>query len=155
MVTGVAGTQADTDRNEGATSVFKKYPGIKVAASYTGMWDSATAQRNTASQLPSLPKIDGVWSSGGTDGILKAIIAAGKPLPTVVGGEAENGFRRFLVGYHGKKLKYGLSLGQPPFNRPRRARGRPSGAEEGARRSEGRPCGCRSRPRPRRRQSSA
>ena len=50
------------------------------------MWDSATAQRNTASQLPSLPKIDGVWSSGGTDGIIKAIIAAGKPMPTVVGG---------------------------------------------------------------------
>jgi len=116
MVTGVAGTQADTDRNDGAKSVFKKYSGIKVVSTYTGMWDSATAQRNTASQLPSLPKIDGVWSSGGTDGIIKAIIAAGKPMPTVVGGEAENGFRRFLVGYHGKKLKYGLSLGQPPFN---------------------------------------
>jgi ribose transport system substrate-binding protein len=116
MVTGVAGTQADTDRNNGAKSVFSKAKGVKVVATYTGMWDSATAQRNTASQLPSLPKIDGVWSSGGTDGIIKAIIAAGRPLPTVVGGEAENGFRRFLVGYHGKKLKYGLSLGQPPFN---------------------------------------
>ncbi len=116
MVTGVAGTQADTDRNNGAMSVFKKYPGIKLVARYTGMWDSATAQRNTASQLSSLPKIDGVWSSGGTDGILKAIVAAGRPLPSVVGGEAENGYRRFLVGYHGKKLKYGLSLGQPPFN---------------------------------------
>jgi ribose transport system substrate-binding protein len=116
MVTGVAGTQADTDRNNGAMDVFKKYPGIKVVAKYTGMWDSSTAQRNTASQLPSLPQIDGVWSSGGTDGILKAMLAAGRPLPTVVGGEGENGYRRFLVGYHGKKLKYGLSLGQPPFN---------------------------------------
>ena len=116
MVTGVAGTQADTDRNQGAVDVFKKYPGIKVVSKYTGMWDSATAQRNTAQQLPSLPKIDGVWSSGGTDGILKAMLAAGRPLPTVVGGEGENGYRRFLVGYNGKKLQYGLSLGQPPFN---------------------------------------
>lgn len=116
MVTGVAGTQADTDRNNGAMSVFKKYPGIKVVAKYTGMWDSATAQRNTASELPSLPKINAVWSSGGTDGILKAILAAGRPMPTVVGGEAENGYRRFMVGYHGQKLQYGLSLGQPPFN---------------------------------------
>ena len=116
MVTGVAGTQADTDRNQGAADVFKKYPGIKVVSKYTGMWDSATAQRNTAQQLPSLPKIDGVWSSGGTDGILKAMLAAGRPLPTVVGGEGENGYRRFLVGYNGKKLQYGLSLGQPPFN---------------------------------------
>jgi ribose transport system substrate-binding protein len=116
MVTGVAGTQADTDRNNGAMSVFDKSPGVKVVAKFTGMWDSATAQRNTAAQLPSLPKIDGVWSSGGTDGILKAMIAAGRPLPTVVGGEGENGYRRFLVGYNGKKLQYGLSLGQPPFN---------------------------------------
>jgi ribose transport system substrate-binding protein len=116
MVTGVAGTQADTDRNNGAMDVFKKHPDIKVVAKYTGMWDSATAQRNTAQQLPSLPKVDGVWSSGGTDGILKAIVAAGRPLPTVVGGEGENGYRRFLIGYHGKKLQYGLSLGQPPFN---------------------------------------
>src|SRR5690349_11427617 len=116
MVTGVAGTQADTDRNNGAMDVFKKYPNIKVVAKYTGMWDSATAQRNTAQQLPALPTVDGVWSSGGTDGILKAMIAAGRPLPTVVGGEGENGYRRFLVGYNGKKLQYGLSLGQPPFN---------------------------------------
>ena len=62
MVTGVAGTQADTERNKGAEAVFKKNPGIKVVAKYTGMWDSATAQRNTAAQLPSLPKVDGVWS---------------------------------------------------------------------------------------------
>jgi ribose transport system substrate-binding protein len=116
MVTGVAGTQADTDRNNGAMSVFSKNPGVKVVAKFTGMWDSATAQRNTAAQLPSAPKIDGVWSSGGTDGILKAIIGAGRPLPTVVGGEGENGYRRFLIGYMGHKLRYGLSLGQPPFN---------------------------------------
>jgi ribose transport system substrate-binding protein len=116
MVTGVAGTQADTDRNDGAMDTFKKHPNVKVVAKFTGMWDSATAQRNTASQLPSLPKIDAVWSSGGTDGILKAMVAAGRPLPTVVGGEGENGYRRFLIGYKGKKLKYGLSMGQPPFN---------------------------------------
>ena len=116
MVTGVAGTQADTDRNDGAMSVFDKYSGIKVAAKFTGMWDSSTAQRNTAAQLPSLPKIDGVWSSGGTDGILKAFIAAGRPLPTVVGGEGENGYRRFMLGYMGHTLKYGSSMGQPPFN---------------------------------------
>ena len=116
MVTGVAGTQADTDRNDGALSVFKKYPGVKVAAKFTGMWDSATAQRNTAAQLPSLPKVDGVWSSGGTDGILKAIVGANRPLPTVVGGEGENGYRRFMLGYLGHKLTYGSSMGQPPFN---------------------------------------
>src|SRR5205085_11378605 len=34
----------------------------------------------------------------------------------VVYGESEHGYRPFLVGYKGKKLQFGLSLGQPPFN---------------------------------------
>jgi ribose transport system substrate-binding protein len=116
MVTGVAGTYADQERNKGADSVWKKYPGIKVVSRYTGMWDSSTAQRNTAAQLPSLPKIDGIWCQGGTDGVLKAFIAAKRtPLP-VTAGEAENGFRKFMLpgGYLGHHVN-GLSLGQPPF----------------------------------------
>jgi ribose transport system substrate-binding protein len=116
MVTGVAGTYADAQRNMGADSVWKKYPGIKVVARYTGMWSSSVAQQNTAAQLPSLPKIDGIWCQGGTDGVLKAFIAAKRtPLP-VVAGEAENGFRKFLLpgGYLGQHVT-GISLGQPPF----------------------------------------
>jgi ribose transport system substrate-binding protein len=114
MVTGVAGTHVDEERNRGALDVFKKNSGIKVVGKYTGMWDSSVAQRNTASQLPSLPKIDGIWCQGGTDGVLKAFIAAKRPLP-VTAGEAENGFRKFMTGYLGKKLPAGLSFGQPPF----------------------------------------
>lgn len=114
MVTGVAGTTADTDRNTGADSVWKNYPGIKVVNRYTGMWDSSVAQRNSASLLPSLPKkVDGIWCQGGTDGVLKAFIAAGRKLP-ITAGEAENGFRKFMVGYMGHKV-VGISQGQPPF----------------------------------------
>jgi ribose transport system substrate-binding protein len=113
MVTGVAGTSVDDDRNKGAMEVFKANPGIKVVGRYTGMWDSATAQRNTASQLPSLPKVDGIWAQGGTDGVIKAFISAKRPVPPVA-GEAENGFRKFMIGYQGTKVD-GLSIGQPPF----------------------------------------
>jgi ribose transport system substrate-binding protein len=115
MVTGVAGTFGDTERNKGVDSVFKANPGIKVVARYSGNWDSSAAQRATAAQLPSLPKVDGVWVSGGTDGVLKAFVDAGKPLP-IVAGEAENGFRRFLLkaGYKGHHTE-GMSIGQPPF----------------------------------------
>ena len=115
MVTGVAGTFADSERNRGALSVFKAHPGIKVVAKYSGNWDSAAAQRATAAQLPSLPNIDGVWVSGGTDGVLKAFVSAGKQLP-VTAGEGENGYRRFLLpaGYKGKHTN-GISIGQPPF----------------------------------------
>lgn len=116
MVTGVAGTFVDEQRNKGADSVWKKNPGIKVVARYTGMWDSSTAQRNTAAQLPSLPKINGVWAQGGTDGVLKAFIDAKRtPLPPTA-GEAENGFRKFMLpkGYLGQHVA-GISIGQPPF----------------------------------------
>jgi len=105
MVTGVAGT---TD------SVWKKYPGIKVVNRFSGMWDSSAAERNTSAVLPSLPKIDGIWCQGGTDGVLKAFISAGRtPLPPTA-GEAENGFRKFMIGYMGHKVQ-GISIGAPPF----------------------------------------
>jgi ribose transport system substrate-binding protein len=116
MVTGVAGTYADDQRNKGADSVWKKYPGIHVVARYTGMWDSSTAQRNTAAQLPSLPQVDAIWCQGGTDGVLKAFISGKRtPLPFTA-GEAENGFRKFMLpqGYLGQHVN-GISLGQPPF----------------------------------------
>jgi ribose transport system substrate-binding protein len=113
MVTGVAGTGADNDRNAGAKKVFAANPGIKVVATYSGMWDSATAQRQTAAQLPSQPKVDGVWVSGGTDGVIKAFIEAKRPMP-VVGGEAENGFRKYLAGVSEPQVN-GMSIGQPPY----------------------------------------
>src|SRR3954453_2350567 len=112
MVPGVAGTSVDADRNKGAMAVFKQNPGMKVVGRYTGMWDSATAQRNTAAQLPSLPKVDGIWAQGGTDGVLKACIAAKRPLPPTA-GEAENGFRKSLTGYQGQNPVDGLSIGHP------------------------------------------
>jgi len=113
MVTGVAGTGADNDRNKGAQSVFDANPGIKVVAKYSGMWDSATAQRVTSSQLPSMPKVDGVWVSGGTDGVVKAFVDADRPMP-VFAGEAENGFRKFMAGISTPKVN-GMSIGQPPY----------------------------------------
>jgi ribose transport system substrate-binding protein len=61
-----------------------------------------------------LPQIDGIWCQGGTDGVLKAFIAAKRtPLPFTA-GEAENGFRKFMVGYMDQKVR-GISIGQPPF----------------------------------------
>ena len=113
MVTGVAGTEVDIERNKGAEEVWAKNPGIKVVNRYNGMWDSSTAERNTAAILPSLPQIDGIWCQGGTDGVIKAFIAANRPLPKVA-GEAENGFRKYMMGYDGHKVD-GISIGQPPF----------------------------------------
>lgn len=113
MVTGVAGTEVDQERNKGADEVWAKHPDIKIVNRYTGMWDSSTAERNTASILPSLPQIDGIWCQGGTDGVIKAFINAKRKVPPVA-GEAENGFRKFMTGYNGTTVD-GLSIGQPPY----------------------------------------
>lgn len=113
MVTGVAGTEVDLERNKGAEEVWAKNPDIKVVNRYTGMWDSSTAERNTAAILPSLPQIDGIWCQGGTDGVIKALLSANRKIPPVA-GEAENGFRKFMLGYNGTKVD-GLSIGQPPY----------------------------------------
>jgi ribose transport system substrate-binding protein len=114
MVTGVPGTHVDDERNRGADDVFKANPGIKVIARYTGMWASDVAQRNTAAQLTSLDKIDAVWCQGGTDGVIRSILAAKRPLPSVIAGEAENGFREYMLQYKSQGLK-AISIGQPPF----------------------------------------
>jgi ribose transport system substrate-binding protein len=114
MVTGVAGTHVDEQRNAGADAVWKANPGIKVISRYTGQWASDVAQRNTAAALPSLGKIDGVWCQGGTDGVIRSILAAHRPLPQVVAGEAENGFRQDMLKYRSQGFK-ALSIGQPPF----------------------------------------
>jgi ribose transport system substrate-binding protein len=114
MVTGVAGTHVDQQRNAGANAVWAKYPGIHVIARYTGMWASGVAQTNTAAQLASLGKIDGVWCQGGTDGVIRALLAAHRTFPIPVAGEAENGFRQYMLQYKSKGFK-AISIGQPPF----------------------------------------
>jgi ribose transport system substrate-binding protein len=74
MVTGVPGAPVDNDNVRGANEILSQHPDIKIVGHYCGMWDSSTAQRNTATVLPSLPKIDGIWCNGGTDGVLKACV---------------------------------------------------------------------------------
>jgi len=113
MVTGVPGTHVDIERNKGADSVWKAHPGIKVISRYTGKWASDEAQRNTAAALPSLGRVDGIWCQGGTDGAIRALLAAHRPLVPVA-GEAENGFRQDMLKYRSRGWK-AMSIGQPPY----------------------------------------
>jgi len=114
MVTGVPGTHVDQQRNAGADSVWAQNSGVKVIARYSGMWASGVAQTATAAQLASLGKIDGVWCQGGTDGVIRALMAAHRAFPIPVAGEAENGFRQMMLQYKSKGFK-AISIGQPPF----------------------------------------
>jgi ribose transport system substrate-binding protein len=110
MITGVAGTYVNEQRDAGAEAVWKKYPGIHVADQLNGQWDSEVAQQVVSAALPTLPKIDGIWCQGGTNGVLQAFQQAGRPLPPTA-GEAENGFRQLMS--QGKVT--GESIGQAPY----------------------------------------
>jgi len=92
ILDGIAGTSADTMRNEGAMSVFANYPDIKILGEAHAGWDYNQAKTVVEGFLSEFPQIDGVWSQGGamTQAALDAFIAAGRPL-VPMSGEANNG----------------------------------------------------------------
>ena len=110
MVNGVAGTGVDTERRQGAQEVWAQNPGITIVE-VVGNWDPGTAQTVTATALAANPDIAGVWCQGGTDGVVRAFLDAGRPLVPVA-GEAENGFRKQMLQYRDQMPAY--SIGQSP-----------------------------------------
>lgn len=108
MSRGVPGNSVDQTHYDTAMAVFKKNPGIKVLATYYGMWDGSTTQKETAKALAAHPNVDGVWAEAGEAGAIKALEAANhKPIP--VTGENSNYFRLAL-----SKNWPGVSAGSPP-----------------------------------------
>lgn len=109
MITGVPGTTVDNGRTSGAKSVFEQYPDIEILGEQPGMWADGPAQTAMATALAAFPQIDGVWCQGGTTGVVRAFIDAGRPFVPIA-GEAENGFRKLAAQY---KIPY-ISVGQTP-----------------------------------------
>jgi ribose transport system substrate-binding protein len=110
MVNGVQGTGVDTERRQGAQEVWDANPGISIVE-VVGDWDPGKAQTATATALAANPDFAGVWCQGGTDGVVRAFLDAGIPIPPIA-GEAENGFRKQMLEY--KDEFQGLSIGQTP-----------------------------------------
>ena len=110
MVNGVQGTGVDTERRAGAQEVWDANPGISIVE-VVGDWDPGKAQTATATALAANPDFAGVWCQGGTDGVVRAFLDAGIPIPPIA-GEAENGFRKQMLEY--KDDFQGLSIGQTP-----------------------------------------
>ena len=130
-----AGRHRPQQGRDGRLQEVPGHQGRRQVHRHVGLGDRAAQHR---AQLPSLPKIDGVWSSGGTDGIIKAIIDARRPLPTVVGGEARE--RLPPVPHRLSRQEAPVrALARPAaVQRRRRARGRPG---QCSRRSTRRPRG--------------
>ena len=111
---GVAGNSVDKMNYDGAMSVFKQYPGIKVVAEYYGMWNSQTTQQETAKALAAHPDVDAIFGENGEDGIVAAMLASGQKKLVPVTGENTNGFRLALANPALKARGLdGISSGDP------------------------------------------
>ncbi|MET1028253.1 MAG: sugar ABC transporter substrate-binding protein, partial [Dongiaceae bacterium] len=111
---GVPGNSVDKINYDGAMSVFKRYPDIKIVAEYYGMWSSQQTQQETAKALAAHPDVDAIFGENGEDGIVKAMLAAGMQKLVPVTGENTNGFRLALANPDLQKRGLtGISSGDP------------------------------------------
>jgi ribose transport system substrate-binding protein len=90
---------------EGAGNNFK-------ITEVVGNWDTGTSQKVTADALAVHGKFDGVFTQGGSDGTVQAMMAAKHPF-VPMSGEGENEFRKQIADHAKEGLK-GMSYGQSP-----------------------------------------
>lgn len=114
MITGVAGTTADTDRTAAAEAVFNER-GIKILDKCAGDWAQGPAGECMKRFFAAFDDINGVWAQAGGVAIPDAFDAAGKPYVPMI-AEAENIWRLRLAdpAYVAKGLK-GASYGSPQY----------------------------------------
>jgi ribose transport system substrate-binding protein len=112
MTRGVVGSQPEQLQYEAITKILKQHPEIHVLGEVDTEADNAKAQSGVANLLSSMPKIDAV-SNEGSYGVVQAFLAAGRPVPLVIG----NNRAEFIRWWIEEKAKNGyetISLGTEP-----------------------------------------
>jgi ribose transport system substrate-binding protein len=99
---GIAGHQADTDRDTGFKKALAEYPDIKVAKETVTKWDQKIAVDQINDILTSGLKFDGIWTSGIDNVIVDALKTAKHPLVPVIGAD-NAGFVKQLINEAGLK----------------------------------------------------
>lgn len=111
-VRGLPGNSVDRDRHEGFRSVMEADGNDFEIIEVVGNWAPGDSQKVTADALAVHGEFDAVFSQGGTNGTVQALIDAGHPFVPMA-GEAENGFRK-QIAEHSDEGLLGLSYGQSP-----------------------------------------
>jgi ribose transport system substrate-binding protein len=111
-VRGLPGNSVDRDRHDGFHQVMDAPPNKFTITEVVGNWDTGTSQKVTADALAVHGHFDGIFSQGGDDGTVQALIDAKHPFVPFA-GEGENEFRKQIAEYSKDGLK-GLSYGQSP-----------------------------------------
>jgi ribose transport system substrate-binding protein len=111
-VRGLPGNSVDRDRHLGFREVMEAAPNKFNITEVVGNWDTGTSQKVTADALAVHGHFDGIFSQGGDNGTVHALMDAKHPFVPFA-GEGENEFRAQIAEYSKDGLK-GLSYGQSP-----------------------------------------
>ena len=111
-VRGLPGNSVDRDRHDGFRSVVDKAPNKFEVVEVVGNWATGDSQKVTADAIAVHGHFDGIFSQGGDDGTVQALIDAHHPF-VPMGGEAENNYRKQIAQYSKDGLK-GMSYGESP-----------------------------------------
>lgn len=111
-VRGLPGNSVDRDRHLGFRSIVEAEGNDFEIVEVVGNWAPGDSQKVTADAIAVHGQFDAVFSQGGTNGTVQAMIDAGHPFVPIA-GEAENGFRKQIANHSDDGL-IGLSYGQSP-----------------------------------------
>ena len=111
-VRGVPGNSVDRDRHLGFRSIMEKAPNKFEITEVVGNWATGDSQKVTADALAVQGHFDGVFTQGGSDGTVQALIDAKHPF-VPMSGEGENNYRK-QIAEHAKDGLKGMSYGQSP-----------------------------------------
>ena len=111
-VRGLPGNSVDRDRHEGFQKTMKDAAKPFDIVEVVGNWAPGDSQKATADALAVHGHFDGIFTQGGSNGTVQALIDAKHPFVPMA-GEGENIFRQQIAQYQGQGLK-GLSYGQSP-----------------------------------------
>jgi len=90
-IRGIAGVSVDDDISKGIHDTFAKDTGIKLVGSVHGNWTQTVAQKEVASVLPTLPKVDAIVDQGGDGwGAYQAFKSADRPIPLIIMGNRQD-----------------------------------------------------------------
>ncbi len=110
-IRGMAGDGFDKRLHAGVEKALKAHPNFKIVGQVYGQWTETIAQKQVASILPSLPRIDAVLTQGGDGyGAAMAFQTAHRPMPVIIMGNrqqelalwsklhAKTGYETFSLG---------------------------------------------------------
>jgi len=111
-IRGVPGFSADQERHDGFRSVVEGEGKNFEVVEVIGNWAPGDSQKATADAIAAHGQFDGIFTQGGSNGTIQALIDADHPF-VPMSGEGENLYRIQMAEFSDEGLK-GMSYGQSP-----------------------------------------